>query len=251
LNEQISLLIQLQNIDFDLDKLTEEYDSIPVKIEQIKNTINESKANYEKNKNEIKQLQLELKKFELELKAKEDEIKKYKIELNSVKTNEQYNALLLEIKKCEEIKDKTESEILLLLDKIDNSNLEIKNLEKELLKIESSNNEAIKDLENKRVELEKELSIKKQKREDFIKKISPNILKKYEHIRESRDGIALSLITDGACSSCHIKLPPQVINEVTKVITATQIYELVYCENCSRILYIENINTEHINEKNI
>jgi predicted nucleic acid-binding Zn-ribbon protein len=66
-----------------------------------------------------------------------------------------------------------------------------------------------------------------------------NLLRRYDRIRAARGGSPLAQIIpspDGrevVCSECHITIRPQIIVEVHKQ------GELVSCESCSRILYIE------------
>lgn len=239
MNEQIVSLMKLQELDLELDRVTEEFESIPERIQQQKDLSEELKKNSEQKKNELKTLQVEHKKLELDLASKEQEINKHRVSLNSLKTNEQYSVALSEISKCQSAQDKIETEILAMLEKIDKANQEMKNSEKEIQKKEGGIQERIKNLENRKTELEKELETSTSSRNEFAKNISPVVLKKYEHIRSSRDGVGITPVVRGACGSCHIKLIEQLINEVTKVAHTPQSNDLVYCDNCSRILYIE------------
>ena len=58
-------------------------------------------------------------------------------------------------------------------------------------------------------------------------------VKKYERIIKSKDGLAVVTIANDACQGCFRVMPPQVVNEIKMN------DELVFCENCARILYIE------------
>lgn len=44
-------------------------------------------------------------------------------------------------------------------------------------------------------------------------------------------GIALSPVTDDFCSMCHMRIRPQVLNELKEA------KKLIICEACGRILY--------------
>lgn len=236
---QTKLLLELQEIDIELDRFIEENEFIPDKIEQQKSLINETLSASESAKNDLKKLQLDHKKLEGDLKAKEDEIKKHRVELNAIKTNEQYSALLTEIDSCQAEQDKIENEIIVVLEKIDKSGIDVKKSETDIKKVEAGINAVIKELEEKKVALEKEIAALRAKREESAGKVSKNILKKYERIRENSDGIGIASIVNGACGSCHIKLIHQIINEATKVANTPDSNELVLCDNCSRILYVE------------
>ncbi|MFL6374121.1 MAG: zinc ribbon domain-containing protein [Pyrinomonadaceae bacterium] len=56
--------------------------------------------------------------------------------------------------------------------------------------------------------------------------------------QRSRDGIAVAEVVNGACSACHMSLRPQAMVEVKKG------QDIVTCESCTRILYIQNREAE-------
>lgn len=240
LNPKIQALVKLQEIDTDIDRLDAEISSIPFKIEQKNKEFEDIKSTTDKEKNEIKQLQLELKNIEMEVKTKEDLVNKNKTELNIIKTNDQYSALVKQIKASQEAISDAESRILGILDSIDATQKELKVRELELKKIESELGVAIKGLEERKKQAEIELEAVKVKRGGAAGLITPSVLRKYEHIRESRDdGTAIVIIEKGACSSCHIKLPAQVENESVKIANDPESDQMVICEHCARMLYSE------------
>jgi Zn-ribbon protein, possibly nucleic acid-binding len=63
--------------------------------------------------------------------------------------------------------------------------------------------------------------------------IKPEVLALYERILENRGELAIVPVRDDACSGCYMSMRPQVVNEL-------RLGKLLTCENCSRILYVEN-----------
>jgi predicted nucleic acid-binding Zn-ribbon protein len=57
------------------------------------------------------------------------------------------------------------------------------------------------------------------------------VLALFERIATHRRGIGLSEARDGTCMQCHVRLRPQVFNEVRRNDSLHQ------CDSCSRILY--------------
>jgi predicted nucleic acid-binding Zn-ribbon protein len=53
----------------------------------------------------------------------------------------------------------------------------------------------------------------------------------FERIAHGRKGIAIAEAKDGLCTVCHVRLRPQVFNDVRRNDSLTQ------CESCTRILY--------------
>ena len=54
----------------------------------------------------------------------------------------------------------------------------------------------------------------------------------FEHVSRARKGHAMAEARDGHCTACHVRLRPQVFNDVRRG------DKLVQCESCTRILYV-------------
>ena len=87
------------------------------------------------------------------------------------------------------------------------------------------------NLRNK--EIEQELSQFKAQRNQIAGQVDSKILSKYERILTNRDYLAIVKVENNACQGCFMKVSPQVINLI-------RMYDnLVICEVCQRILYID------------
>lgn len=231
--EQIKLLIELQGLDSRIFKFEDELESIPENIKEMEEAFKEKSVNLKKAEDDLKALQVKRKQREGDLEAKEGTIKKYQTQLYQVKTNKEYSALQEEIGRARADNSLVEEDIIKMLDQIDAANTQIAN-EKEVLKQE----EVKLGAEKKRMNddagrIKTELEALKTQRKALAEKVDKDILKKYERIVKSKDGLAVVPVANEACQGCFRVMPPQVINEI-KMKTA-----MVYCENCARILYIE------------
>jgi len=74
--------------------------------------------------------------------------------------------------------------------------------------------------------------ILKREREELISGLDNNILNQYEKLRKIRGGLAVARIEKGVCEACRVKVSTSLAYEVG------QGKGIIYCENCSRILYI-------------
>jgi predicted nucleic acid-binding Zn-ribbon protein len=61
--------------------------------------------------------------------------------------------------------------------------------------------------------------------------LSPAALALFEHVAKARRGLAVAEARDGLCTVCHVRLRPQVFNEVRRNDA------LIQCDSCQRILY--------------
>jgi predicted nucleic acid-binding Zn-ribbon protein len=71
------------------------------------------------------------------------------------------------------------------------------------------------------------------KREQFITDIDPELLKRYETLRRSKQGCAVSKVEQNSCQWCRVILTP---SEMQRVRAST---DLQTCSNCGRILYYD------------
>jgi hypothetical protein len=63
------------------------------------------------------------------------------------------------------------------------------------------------------------------------KELSPEALKLFDYVSKARKGLAVAEARDGGCTVCHVRMRPQMFNEVRRG------ENLIQCESCMRILY--------------
>jgi len=61
--------------------------------------------------------------------------------------------------------------------------------------------------------------------------LSEPVRETYERVRAGRHGVAVAEVRDGFCGGCHVRLRPQMYNDVRANAS------ILTCESCSRILY--------------
>jgi len=61
--------------------------------------------------------------------------------------------------------------------------------------------------------------------------LDEEIIYKFEKIVKKKDGIGIVSIRKNVCMGCNVILPPQFVNNVRTEAT------IIFCPNCSRILY--------------
>jgi hypothetical protein len=95
-----------------------------------------------------------------------------------------------------------------------------------------------KNFEIERDEILKELKVLdavleslENERSEFCKAIDEGLLKKYDILRQNKEGLSISPVFNGICQACHMGIPPQKFNELIRGDT------LMTCPCCSRIIY--------------
>jgi len=234
LKAQINWLIKLQVVDMQIYTLQQENQNIPLKIKELEEAFVKKKENLAQLEKKGLDLQKQRKSKELELASKEEEARKMQTQLYQIKTNKEYTAKLKEIEGVKADVSVLEDGILSLLEETDKLKNEI-NQEKQFLAEEEKNTGAQKQkLDLRRKENEDKLHQLQAQREQIIQKADPKILAKYEKILTNRNYLAIVKVENNACQGCFMQVSPQVINLI-------RMYDnLVICEVCQRILYIDD-----------
>ena len=232
--EVISLLVELQGKDSVLQKLRKQLEENPVSIENFKKEKDAFHSDAEEAKKRVLDMQKLKKEEEIDLETREEKIKKNNLDLNSVRSNEAYKALLTEIDSAKSEKSKFEDEILDLMEKIDQELARSKTVEKEIKEKDAVIQSKIATIEEDSKKVQSEIEKLQVERDEFAKKIPGDILSKYDYIRESRDGLAIVCLDGENCGGCSTVLRPQTINEIFKG------KDLIICDTCSRIIYKKN-----------
>ena len=231
LKETLSLLYQLQEKDVKIFELKQNLTNLPKIIEEKQKKITDLKTSFESKKAEYVRLNSLKKEKEALLSTKEAVIAKHTSDLNTIKANDMYKNCLLEIEKAKADKSVVEDEILQLMEDIDKELVNLKKYEEETKTKEAEINKEISDAKQTIEKAKENIEAIQKERDDFSKTIDKNILSQYERIRESRNGQGIATVDGESCSGCNMVLRPQLI------VQATKCKELVYCDNCSRILF--------------
>jgi predicted nucleic acid-binding Zn-ribbon protein len=71
----------------------------------------------------------------------------------------------------------------------------------------------------------------KQERSAVVAGLSAAALSTFDLVSRRRHGVAMAEARDGICTICHVRLRPQVFNDVRRNDS------IIQCESCTRILY--------------
>jgi predicted nucleic acid-binding Zn-ribbon protein len=89
----------------------------------------------------------------------------------------------------------------------------------------------LKQLDAEKEAAERELQRTTEERGALASQISKEALAVFERVAHGRKGLAVAEARDGLCTVCHVRLRPQVFNEVRRNDS------LIQCDSCTRILY--------------
>jgi predicted nucleic acid-binding Zn-ribbon protein len=177
---------------------------------------------------------------ETELRSRQEQIGRKRAQLNAVKTNKEYAAILAEIRNEEADNSRHEEAILQALSKIDACNNAIKEIEGQLAKERQLMGELQARLADELGALEGRIRELEGERRNAADSVEPDVLNLFERIADHHDGEALANVVcvderegNWICGGCNMGIPVDTINQLQ---TSDSVLR---CANCSRILYFE------------
>lgn len=229
--DDLAKLILVQSVDREADALRKRLAQVPEDIAAIRADTEAGKAAMEAAKKKSQDLALKRKEKELEMAQKEAAIKKHQGDLNSVKTNDAFKALLKEIEEAKKAVSEFETEVLTLMDEVDAASKAEKAAAADFKGFEAKQGELIRSLEAKKAELEGQLAAVEARRAELMGAVPADLAVRYDKTRARREGVGLSKVEGAICTECRVALPPQVLLNVKKGQT------LELCTSCQRILH--------------
>jgi len=210
-NPDIQHLIRLQQLDSQIESARRRIAEIPT-VQEALNTRLEQAI-----ENEVAVIQIRL--------------SKYKGQLTELKTNKEYQTMQKEIATAEEAIRSQEDRVLERMEEGETLSRELKAAETELKAQLGAIATERKALDAEATSLQSTIDERSAARTAAAKELSPAALKLFEHVSKQRKGLAVAEARDSTCTVCHVRLRPQVYNEVRRA------ENLIQCESCLRILY--------------
>ncbi|OGW82322.1 MAG: hypothetical protein A3G33_11500 [Omnitrophica bacterium RIFCSPLOWO2_12_FULL_44_17] len=229
----MKILKEIQEWDKQIYTLEEEKNTIPEQIEAINCFIVEQKNVLTNLQDELKKLQLKQKGKEVELAGKEENVRKYDAQLSQVKTNKEYKSLQDEIASLKADNSLLEEQIIQFMDDVQAVQKKLEEQKKKFQTTEIEQHQKVKTFEEKAKAIEGQSEVLTKQRNEKIKQVDPEIASVYDRIVVKKRGVALVEVTGEVCNECQMTIRPQIINEIKMK------EKVVFCENCSRILYCE------------
>lgn len=258
---RLQQLWQLQEIDIKIDSFNKEIEKHIKTLNEIKASLHTAKEELKKKKDDLNKKRLKIRELENDIKECEEKIKKLVGQLYTVKTNQEYSALDLEIKNLKADKNLKEDGLLNYVIELDNIQDSLNKEENELKKRESEVSQQEKEImaaiDNYKKEIEKYEKMKAELRT----KIDSELLANYDRISVKKpDKKVLSYIkpletekrtrssettNSWVCGECNVMITMQELNMILMN------KELIICRSCSRILDIKlsSVNDNQQSEK--
>jgi predicted nucleic acid-binding Zn-ribbon protein len=158
-------------------------------------------------------------------------LSKFREQAMAVKTNQEYHAVQKEIGFAQgEIKT-IEDKILELMVEADDLTATVKRSEADLASEQKAVDADRRAMTTELTAMKSSLERIAVERAEVVRGLNAQVLAIFELVLRRRNGIAVAQARDGICTVCHVRLRPQVFNNILRN------DQIIQCDSCQRILY--------------
>jgi predicted nucleic acid-binding Zn-ribbon protein len=231
MNPDLQRLIHLQELDLVTERLRRRIAELPAASATLDARIASRTAAVDAVKQRVAANQTSRREIEKDLAAVQGRLSKFKNQLMEVKTNKEYQAMQKEISVAEEDVSSQETRMLECMEDADLLAVELRTAEAALKADRTEVARELEQLDEERADIERRLQQTLQERQTLAAQVSRDAMNVFERVAHGRKGLAVAEARDGLCTVCHVRLRPQVFNEVRRNDS------LIQCDSCQRILY--------------
>ena len=228
---ELSRLIDVQEIDKVIMEVSQGLERLPEELGALEAGLEELKAAQAALVQELEGLKAQHRDTEMEMAEMEEGIKTSRRRLMEIKSNIEYKAMLKEIAFKEDQRDQRETRILEFMDLIETQNRLIADRNRQIEEQDALLAQQRQAVAAQMAELQQERAELEEKRKKLRKAVPAALLKRYEFIRQRRNGTAIAPVHEGVCLGCHMNILPQQFIDLQKGL------EILQCPHCQRILY--------------
>ena len=183
-------------------------------------------------KNRLKENQDARRALEKDVALYQGRLTKFKDQQSAVKTNKEYQALGHEIETAQRDLGGVEEKVIERMVEADSIAADLKQAESVFAARRKEIEAEKKRLGDELTAVEASLKAATDARTALLPQMEPRLVATFEQVARVRKGIAVTLATrDGLCSVCHVRLRPQVFQQIRHNDS------IVQCDSCQRILY--------------
>ncbi len=231
--EDLRLLKELQEVDYWIGELERSREFLPDMMRQLELEIESLNAELKAKKDRLLAAQIELKDVELRVGENKEHVEKYQEQMLTIKTNKEYDALVVQIDGAKAQIAADEEKSLALMTEIDDLKNQVAALEEKSIATKNENTVRLQELQVQMDSVQGKVDEKEAQRGHLKHKVPKNIMAIYERVRKGKGGDVVVRLRRGACGECYKSQPPQKIQLIKKGDS------IQTCASCGRILIWE------------
>ena len=231
MNADLERLIALQRIDSTAEAARRKLADEPEHDKSLETRLETARQRVAVAKQQLTENQTVRRTLEKDVAIQQARLSKFRDTLMAVKTNIEFTAVQKEIGFAQGEVKALEDKMLERMLEGDDLTSALKRAEVDLAAEQKAVDADRRTTSAAHVELQASVDRMTKERAELLGSLNTQLLTLFEMIARKRNGIAVAEARDGVCTICHVRLRPQVFNEVRRNDSILQ------CDHCNRILY--------------
>jgi hypothetical protein len=232
LNPDVEKLWELQTVLSQLADREKQLTSKPESFAAVDRQWQQANEQMTRLQQSIEQLSKERRRVEGELGEQQEILKKYQGQLMLVKNQQQYAAAWKEIDATRKQVKELEDADLKTMGEIESLQADLDQQRGGSADLKSRWDEAHNAWQHSLGDLRTEVEQLKKRAEEIETGLPERLKRDFHQIFRQRQGVAVARIVNDSCSACRTRIRPALFQQLKRG-------ELVHCEGCRRILYLE------------
>ncbi|NLW51305.1 MAG: hypothetical protein GXY85_10785 [Candidatus Brocadiaceae bacterium] len=227
-------IMQLQELNQRLEQLRRDRDALAIDVRNQQRVCDEKQRRAEQARRQQVEAAKRADRTQLDIQQAESEIARLNVQLNSMRTQKEYDALQHTVLSHRADIKKWEDEGLTALQAADDLHQDCTRMEQEVeaaqteleqvrLRVAEDERELVRQIE----QLEAEVA-------ELRKEIPPGPLAAYDRLRGHARSQPLAAVHNRVCQGCHTRITKQTENLLMRG------HEIVYCHSCGRMLMLDS-----------
>lgn len=234
MQDEVRALLILQDRDRRLLALAKDLEKLPQDEARAKAKLAGDEAAVTQAHQALLDCELRVKKIELDAETRRTTIKRLKNQQFETRKNEEFVALGHEITRYEKELDGLETQELEAMEEVDGFRGKLKSAEEARGRTRTLVTEDLASISQRHERMKADRDEVLAERATLEAKAPESLLPLYNRLMKIKDGLAVAPLRDGKCEGCHMRL---IASTVMKVQAGK---EIAQCEDCGRILYLED-----------
>jgi predicted nucleic acid-binding Zn-ribbon protein len=228
----LNSLLKLQQLDARIHTCHAREKEIPKQKNKYLAVKERLAAELKEREQKVKALELEQRTCEGDIEQKKAAILKYQQQLNSVKKNEEYTALLHEIDTVKKGIVQKEERIIAIMVELDEARARLVEDRKRIAEEQKGLDKQCLEIDAELAEAVKQRQVLEGERPAIAVNVSGDLVSKYDRLRRKYPtGDVAVPMKEEVCSGCNMLMRPQIVNEIL------QGHKVHACQHCGRLLF--------------
>ncbi len=227
----IQQFLDLQDRDQRILSLSKDLKNIPVLQERAKGRLAGDEAAVAAAQARVREVELKIKTLELDIQTRRNTITRLKEQQFATRKNEEFRAMAHEIERYEKDISSLEDQELELMEQLEKVKPELTAAQQQLGMTKKSVDAEIAELTERAKAIQERLAELNTERANLAGSVEPDDLATYNRLIRSKGSAVVVPLVGDSCQGCHMKVVTGTVQGVREG------KEMVFCEQCGRILY--------------